>query len=955
MFNLEGEAVVDTLQKSHATRPMLYLVDGHAVAYRQFFALDVNSFSTREGEPTNAVFGFTRLLIDILQKDRPKYLAVSFDMGLSGRENLYGEYKGTRDKMPDELAIQITRIQELVKTFNIPILALEGYEADDLIGTAAIQAVEDGADVRIITGDRDLLQLLNDHVTVQLPSRGGPDEVYDIPRFMERFTIRPDQYVDYKAMVGDPSDNIPGVKGIGDKTATQFLLTYETLDNIYAHIDEIKGANQRKMAEGRESAYMSKQLAQILHDVPVRINLADCVAHEFDADEVLKLFEMLNFRSLRDRLVKIMKPEQQSMFGEGDFGADGAGDDEALDFDEDFSPPARAASVINTVIVRDEDGLSQLVTALKNASGIVWDVETTSVDQMQADLVGIALAVDGETGYYVPVGHHEGKQLPLQQVVDALRLPMTDPAIPKFAHNASYDLVVMQRHGIEVSPVTFDTMVAEWMIDPLSRNLGLKNLTFSRLKDENGKPIMMTQISELIGTGKKQITMDAVDIDLAAPYAAADAVMTFRLVEYLRPMLEREGLLELFNNLEMPLVPVIASMEQAGVILDVNFLQEMSERLGVELAAIERNIRQKAQVDDQFNLNSPKQLSELLFDKLGLPTKGIKKTKFGYYSTDAAVLEGLASQNDVIKEILTYRELAKLKSTYVDALPALINPHTGRLHTSYNMTGAATGRLSSNNPNLQNIPMRTEIGRDVRRAFLAPAGKVLLAVDYSQVELRILAHISRDETLLEAFHQGQDIHAATAAAVYNVPLESVTYEQRNFAKRVNFGLLYGMGAFRLARDSDLTLTEANEFIKTYFQQLPRVQDYMADMKYRATLPEGLMTLMGRRRHFAALQGKTKESNVVKQAEERAAINMPIQGTAADIIKQAMINLHRELKARGLGAVMTLQVHDELVLEVPEAEVEATKALVIEVMEGAYPLDPPLKANAAVGKNWRDMA
>jgi DNA polymerase-1 len=932
---------------------MLYLVDGHAVAYRQFFALDVNSFSTRDGEPTNAVFGFTRLLLDILQKDRPKYLAVSFDMGLSGRENLYGEYKGTRDKMPDPLVTQMARIQELVRAFNIPILAVEGFEADDIIGTVAGQAVGQGVQVRIITGDRDLLQLLEPHITVQLPSRGGPDEIYDTARFVERFSIRPDQFVDYKALVGDTSDNIPGVKGIGDKTATTLLQTYETLENIYAHLDEIKGANARKLADGRDAAYMSQRLARIMHDVPLALHLPDCVAHEFDADEVLKLFEVLNFRSLRDRLVKLTRPEQQNLFAEADF-AEGADDgDDASEWD-DFAPPARADSLVKTVIVRDADGLRALAETLAHAEAIVWDVETTGIDQMQADLVGVALAVDGETGYYVPVGHRDGVQLAMQTVMDALRPALINPNIPKYAHNATYDLVMMQRHGVEVAPVAFDTMIAEWMLDPLSRNLGLKNLVFSRLKDADGRPIMMTQIAELIGTGKKQITMDQVAIDLAAPYAAADAALTWRLVGLLRELLARDELLNLFETLEMPLVAVLAQMERAGVLLDVNFLAEMSARLAVELAEFERRIRAMAEVDSGFNLNSPKQLSELLFGKLGLPAKGIKKTKFGYYSTDAAVLEGLAAQHPIIREMLAYRELAKLKGTYVDALPALINPHTGRLHTSFNMTGASTGRLSSNNPNLQNIPMRTEVGRDVRRAFLAPTGKVLLAVDYSQVELRILAHISRDETLLEAFRQGQDIHAATAAAVYSVPLGEVTYEQRSFAKRVNFGLLYGMGAFRLARDSDLTLSEAEAFIKTYFQRLPGVQDYIADTKYKASLPEGLTTLMGRRRYFPALRDPRSSHNA-KQAEERAAINMPIQGSAADIIKRAMIDLHREIRARGLGAQMLLQVHDELVLEVPEDEVEATRALVIAVMEGAYPLDPPLKANAAVGRNWRDMA
>lgn len=934
------------------SRPLLVLIDGHAVAYRQFFALDEKAFTTREGEPTNAVFGFTRLLLDLLEKNPPDYLAVSFDMGLSGRETLFDAYKGTREKMPDSLVTQMARIEQIVRAFNIPVLALEGYEADDVIGTVTAQAVGQGVAVRIITGDRDLLQLLTEHVTVQLPARGGPDEVYDVERFIAKWGIRPDQLVDYKALVGDSSDNIPGVRGIGEKTATDFLQRYETLDNLYANVELVKGANQRKLIEGRDMAYLSQRLARIQQDVPITLALPDCVTHDYDADEVLKLFEALSFRSLRDRLLKLNTPVQQAMFGDDAYTADG--EDDNSDFD-DFAPPSRASDLTRTVIVDDPQKLAALVDALNAAEWIAFDTEGTSVDQMQSELVGIALAVDGETGYYVPIAHqHTARQLPRQTVIDALHAPLTNPNIPKVAHNANYDLVVMRRHGIDVAPITFDTMIAEWVIDPLSKNLGLKNLAFSRLKDDNGRPITMTPISDLIGTGKKQITMAQVAVDLAAPYAAADAAMTHRLVRTLRPILQREGLDDLYHTLEMPLIPVLASMEMVGVVLDVAFLREMSERLARELAVLEAKIHDLSGGYGSFNINSPKQLSDVLFGKLGLPTKGVKKTSLGY-STDAATLDDLRDQHEIVREILEYRELAKLKGTYVDALPELINPHTGRVHTSYNQTGASTGRLSSSNPNLQNIPIRTEIGREVRRAFVAPEGKVLLAVDYSQVELRILAHISRDETLLEAFRQGQDIHAATAAAVNGIPLEQVTKEQRSFAKRVNFGLIYGMGAFRLARDSDLTLTEADRFIKTYFERLPRVQEYLTETKRQARQPEGLKTLLGRRRTFPILLNEARSSKVAVQGEERVAINMPIQGTAADIIKRAMIDLHHELPAHGLRAQMSLQVHDELVLEVPEDEVEQTRALVVEVMERAYPLDPPLRANAAVGRNWRDMA
>ncbi len=933
-------------------RPVLYLIDGHAVAYRQYFGLPLESFSTREGEPTNAVFGFTRLLLDILEKDKPQYLAVSFDMGLSGRDTVYSEYKGTRDKMPSDLDSQIIRIMQVVEAFNIPILAMEGYEADDVIGTATQQAVAEGVQVHIITGDRDLLQLLTDHVTVQLPSFKGPDEVYNVTRFVERYGVQPPQLVDMKALMGDSSDNIPGVAGIGEKTAVKLLQGYETLDGIYANLDQQKGALLKKLEGGRESAYMSQTLARIQQDIPLQLTLKNCVTHEFDSDEVLNVFEALDFRTLRDRLIKITTPTTQSMFGGDDFSGS-VDDEDAGDFgSESFAPPARAEAQVNTIIVTTPEQLEQVVQVLNNAEMIVFDTETTSTDQMQGELVGISVSVDGETGYYIPVGHQQGTQLPLQQVIDALKPPMEHPRIGKAAHNANYDVVVLQRYGIDVHPVTFDTMIAEWLLDPVSKNLGLKNLVYNTLKDEDGKPIYMTPITDLIGTGKGQLTMDVVDIQLAAPYAAADAALTYRLLNVMQAGLEKSGMQKLNDELEIPLIPVISAMERAGIVFDVPYLAELSTRLNTQLVELEQEIIDLSGGYGTFNINSPKQLNDVLFGKLGLPTKGLRKTAHGY-STDAAVLDNLRTAHPIVEKIMEYRELSKLKGTYVDALPALINPVTGRVHTSYNQTGSSTGRISSSTPNLQNIPIRTEVGREVRRSVIAPEGKVLLSVDYSQVELRILAHITQDETLVDAFNQGQDIHAATAAAVYGIPLEDVTYEQRSFAKRVNFGLIYGMGAYRLARDSNLTLAEADSFIKTYFERLPGVQAYIAATKRDARHPDGLQTLMGRRREFPALVSGRGNRTAI-QAEERMAINMPIQGTAADIMKRAMINVYEELGKRQLQTTMNLQVHDELVFEVPEDEIDEVRSFVVEVMEAAYPLDPPLKANASIGKNWRDM-
>lgn len=920
--------------------PILYLIDGHAVAYRQFFGLPLSSFTSKTGEPTNAVFGFTRILMDILEKDKPDYLAVSFDMGLSGRDTVYGEYKGTREKMPDELAIQLDRIQQLVKAFNIPVLALDGYEADDVIGTVTKQAEEQGVQVRIITGDRDLLQLLTENVTVQLPSRGGPDTVFDIPAFVEKYQIQPEQLVDVKALQGDSSDNIPGVKGIGEKGATKLLLEYGTLDNIYANIDAIKGATHKKLVAEKDSAYMSYELAMIKRNVPVTLNLQDCVAHEFDVNEVLEIFDIVNFRTLRDRLIEITTPTTGSMFDDSDF------------FDEDFSPPPLANQLFETHVVTTESQLNELAKKLQSAQWIVWDTETTSTNQMEAELVGIALAVDAEHGYYIPVGHDSGKQLELRIVIDALRPALTNENIPKAAHNASYDLVMMQRYGIDVTPIGFDTMIAEWLTDPASKNLGLKNLVQARLRDEDGKAIWMTPISDLIGKGAKQITMAEVSVGDAAPYATADAVMTFRLVEVLLEELKSHDLLGLYEKLELPLIPVIAEVESNGVVLDTSHLSQLSQSFGESLDDLENEIVDLTGGYGSFNINSPKQLNDVLFGKLGLPTTGLKKTTHGF-STDAVTLDKLKDEHPIINKIIEYRELSKLKSTYIDALPELINPKTGRIHTSYNQTGTTTGRLSSSDPNLQNIPIRTEIGREVRRAFVAPDGYSLLAVDYSQVELRILAHISQDQTLIEAFSQGLDIHKATAAAVFDMALDDVSYEQRSFAKRVNFGLIYGMGAFRLARDSDLSFEEAKQFVDTYFQRLPKVQDYIENTKREARENGKLSTLFGRIRTFPALSGG-RGSKQAMQAEERAAINFPIQGTAADIMKQAMIDVSHKLKSQDSGANIILQVHDELVLEVPHAEIEATKSLVVETMESAFDLHPALVANAEIGGNWRDM-
>ena len=925
----------------------LVLIDGHALAYRMFYALPLEAFTTKEGEPTNATYGFTRTLLDLILADNPpEYLAVSFDVGKTFRDDIFTEYKGTREKMPDELALQIERIREVVRTLNIPVLELEGYEADDVLGTVAQQAKPHSVPVHIITGDRDLLQLVDADTRVELPSRASqPPEIYDATAVIAKFGVRPDQIVDYKALVGDTSDNIPGVSGVGPKTAAKLLNQYDTLDNLYAHLGDIKGAMGQKLADGKDSAYLSQKLARIVTDAPIQLDIDACRTQDFEAAPVLEIFRDLEFRSLTTQLI------------------DHLGDNIEFIPDNPTSEPPT-----ETIIVRTPQQLVDLVAALNQAKLISFDLETTSLDEMQAKIVGVCLAVKPPVAYYVPVGHLAGaaqstsgqmalfatepiladNQLPLAAVIEAIRPAMTNPAIPKVAHNAKYDAIIFERHGLPVSPITFDTMIAEWLTDPSTKHKGLKDLARHRLGIE------MTEIDSLIGKGRKnQISFAEVPIEDAAPYGSADADVTLRLVKPLRAEIKEKGL-EKILDLEMPLIEVLSDMEQQGIGVDVPFFRQMSQDLDARLIALEKEIHEIAA--EPFNINSTQQLSDILFKKLGLPTEGLKKTSSGYYSTAANVLEELAGVDEwgIIKALLEYRELGKLKSTYVDALPEMVNPDDGRIHTSFSQTGAITGRLASSNPNLQNIPIRSDVGQQIRRGFVARPGWQFLACDYSQVELRILAHVCQDEALLNAFRTDQDVHRTTAAAVYNIPIEQVTYNQRRFAKAVNFGLIYGMGAFRLARDSELTLAEAEKYIEQYFGRFPGIRTYLDQTKLQARQQGYVETLLGRRRYFPVFKSTPGGSN--RQAwlrAEREAVNHPIQGTAADIIKIAMLRLHDALRA-DYQARMLLQVHDELLLEVPDEEMTAVKPLVIATMSNAFQLDVPLKVEASTGHNWLEL-
>jgi DNA polymerase-1 len=927
--------------------PTLYLVDGHALAYRTYFALTSGSsggFVTRDGEPTAGVYGFTSVLLRILEQERPDFLAVAFDTGKTFRDDLYPAYKGTREKMPDDLRPQIERARQIVDAFNIPRLEIENYEADDVLGSVAKKAVAQGLGVKIITGDRDLLQLVDDRIIVNLPGKSLSEaRDYLVKDVIAYLGVRPDQVVDYKALVGDKSDNIPGVAGIGEKTAIKLLEAYNDLDGIYNHLDEITGSVRNKLEAGRVSANLSRELAAIVTDLDVPLNLDQARADHFNPAQVEEIFRMLEFRSLMDRLQNLkqlygldVKPkgEQLSLFTQ-----------EQPVFTAKETP--KESGGIQTHLVDTPQTLEELVHKLNSAERISFDTETTSTDQMRADLVGISLAVDEQNGYYIPVGHQPelGRQLPKDVVLQALKAPLISPSIPKVGHNLKYDFVMLARSGLRVAPLSFDTMIAEWLSNPNSRNLGLKNLAWVRLDHR------MTNIEELIGTGKKQISMAQVPIQDAAAYAASDAVVVVRLIPQLQADLEKSGVIDLFNKVEMPLVSVLAGMELAGIALDADFLKQMSAELRGRLAEIESQVYQL--VGMQFNLNSPQQLSEALFDRLGIePPDRKQRTSTGFYSTAAGVLESLSGEHPVVDLVLEYRELAKLKSTYLDALPLQVNPHTGRVHTSYNQTGSVTGRIASSEPNLQNIPIRTEIGRKVRKGFIADPDHYLLSVDYSQVELRIVAHISGDEAMLSAFRAGQDIHAATAAAIYSIRLDQVTKEQRRHAKAINFGLIYGMSPFGLTRTTDLTLAEAEDFVKTYFKTFPGVKFYLDGVRRQAAEQGYVETLLGRRRYFPGLKSQTNYN--IRAREEREAINAPIQGTAADIMKIAMLRVPQALVEAGLSGKMLLQVHDELVVETKMDELEATAARVQDVMEAAYLLSIPLITEARYGVNWGEM-
>ena len=914
------------LFESVSEKPLLMIMDGHAMVHRSFRAIATQRHLTisTTGEDVTGVYGFTNVFLRALQDWKPTHVAIAFDTPApTFRHQRFEEYKAQRQPSPPELRPQFGRVKELMQAFGVPVFEVEGFEADDVIGTLCRLAEEQGLDSVILTGDRDTFQLISPHVRVDLSYSIQDRKVYDEAELAERYGgLTAAQQPDFKSLLGDSSDNIPGVPRVGEKRAIALLNDHHDLEGIYEHIDEVKPPSVRQsLSENRDRAFENRILTTISREAPVELSLEEAKSGSYDRARVVGLLTELEFHSVIPRLpVPTWDPGTEA--------PDAA------------TQPEATSEAADYITVLSEIQLEEMLAELRNAGGFSFDTETTSLDQMRADLVGLSFATEPGRAWYVPVGHREGGQLPLEEVLARVKPLMEDPDLAKCAHNANFDLMVLANYGISPRNVDFDTMVAAHL---LSRNqLGLKNLSLDVLGIE------MQQITELIGRGARQKTFDQVPIEDATPYAAADADMTARLRSRLEPLVEQNNLSSLMNDIEMPLAPVLVQMQRQGIKVDEGMLHEMARDLNEQMHKTEIELYES--IGHTVNINSPQQLSDLLFNELGLPKT--RRTKTGY-STDANALEGMKGLHPVVDKILDYRQISKLKSTYVDTLPELINPATGRIHTSYNQVGSATGRMSSSDPNLQNIPIRTEVGRRVRSAFIAEGAPdwILFSADYSQIELRVLAHMSQDPELLEAFRRGEDIHAATASLMNEVAINEVTSDQRRIAKVLNFGVIYGLSAHGIAQQTEFSREDGARFIDIYFNKYPGIAGYLEEVKARTRQTQYVETLCGRRRYMPDVNASNFN---VRHAAERMAINMPIQGTAADIMKLAMIRVYDRLKRENLQARMLLQVHDELVFEVPRDEMDDLQALVFDEMPAAMDLDVTLKVEAKWGETWGDM-
>ncbi|MEZ4599950.1 MAG: DNA polymerase I [Syntrophotaleaceae bacterium] len=884
--------------------PRLFLIDGSSYIYRAYYA--IRQLSNSRGQATNAVFGFTNMLLKVMREERPDHLAVVFDAkGPSFRKELYPEYKANRAAMPEDLRPQIPLIKQVVRAFNLPALELTGYEADDIIATLARRFAAKGMEVTVVTGDKDLMQIVDDRIGLLDTMK---DQRTGLAEVAERFGGSPDKVVEVQALAGDSSDNVPGIPGIGEKTARELILQFGTVENLLANIDQVSGKKrQENLRQFREQALLSKQLVRLVDDLPLDIDYDSFTIGEPERPALTALFKELEFHKLL----------------------------------QEFSCDERANGDGYRAVL-SEGQLDELIQALERAGRFAFDTETTCLLASRADLVGLSFAVQAGEGWYLPLGHRylgAPEQLDRGLALKKLKPLMADPKLVKIAQNAKYDLLVLRRAGVEVKGLVCDTMLASYLGNPAAKSHGLDSLAADLLGYRT------ITYAEVAGNGKNQVCFEEVEVEKATVYAAEDADITLRLAAKLEPLLDETGQRKLFDEVEMPLVEVLTDMEWTGVRIDSALLNELSRSLESRMVELEADIHDLA--GRPFNVCSPRQLGEVLFEHLKL-ARG-KKTKTGW-STDVEVLTKLAEDHPIAARVLDHRSLAKLKSTYCDALPRLVHPQTGRIHTSFNQTVTATGRLSSSEPNLQNIPIRNEEGRRIREAFIPAEGSRLLAADYSQVELRILAHLADEPVLKESFAHGEDIHARTASEIFGVFLELVTPEMRRRAKTINFGVLYGMSAFGLAKALDIGRAEAQDYIDSYFSRYPRVLEFIERKKDEARRDLYVTTLLGRR---CAVPEIASKNGAVRGFAERNAVNYPIQGSAADIIKVAMVRIHRRLAEEKLEARMVLQVHDELVFDVPEAELQVVESLVRKEMEGAAEMSVPLVVDIGIGDNWSE--
>ena len=882
----------------------LFLIDGSSYIYRAYFA--IRHLSNSQGMATNAIYGFTNMLLKVMRDLKPDQLAVIFDSkGPTFRKEIYPEYKANRSAMPEDLVPQIPYIKRVVQAFNLPGIEMPGYEADDIIATLAKKFSARGMEVTVVTGDKDLMQIVNDRINLLDTMK---DKVYGPDEVAERFGGA-DKVVEVQALSGDSSDNIPGVPGIGEKTAKMLIDEYGDVETLLANLDQLKGKRRENLENFADQARLSRKLVVLIDDLDLEVDDHAFTLTEPDREALTELFKECEFYKLLQ-----------------EFSAD---------------TKDRAGSAGYRAVLTESD-LDELVAALEQSERFAFDTETTSLDAMRADLVGLSFAVTAGEAWYIPVGHHYlgmPEQLPLARVIEAVRPLLASPSQLKIGQNLKYDILVLARAGVEVGGPIYDTMLASYLANPATRSHGMDNLAAELLNYHT------ISYSEVAGSGKKQIGFEEVEVEKATTYAAEDADITLRLYEKLVPMVTEQHQDGLLNDVEMPLLQILAGMERAGIRINPEFLGGLSADMEKKLAVLEAEIHQLA--GGPFNIGSPKQLGEVLFENLGLP-KG-KKTKTGW-STDVEVLNNLAEEHEIAAKILDYRSLMKLKGTYTDALPKLIHPETGRIHTSFNQAVTATGRLSSSDPNLQNIPIRTEEGRRIREGFIPSDGCVLLSADYSQVELRILAHMADEPALKEAFARGEDIHRSTASEVLGLFPEMVTDEQRRAAKAINFGVVYGISAFGLAKQLGINRREAQQFIDTYFERYPGIRTFMDSCIAEAREKMYVTTLLGRR---CAIPEINSKNGAVRGYAERNAINYPVQGSAADIIKLAMVRIAARLAEEGLKTRMLLQVHDELVFDVPQDELERVSALVKSEMQGAVDLSVPLLVEVGSGRNWRE--